>query len=411
VGPVIRHPRPARKPACRLVLLAVVACLFGLVPGSASAQPLWVRAAEPQTSPVQPILRIAAEQRYDDDVLLTQGENAPGAHLTKIMPQVGLKISQPTTRFEGFYGADFLFRDAGGEVIIDHRAALLLQTRLSRTAEVDGAAQFWDTSDPLALPRQGLARTLARTIYGRAELGWRQTFAPRWSFVLGYRFEGAKVDEPDHPPGFLNSPAIAVEHRLTRRADIGADYRLQLFKFGSNNAVANSPGVLWRYRLSRSATIRLAAGVAFYSEHQDPQKNGVVPRFEIGVTQRITSRVDWIFLAGHDLVGASGFNTAVWADFATLTIGWQVLQKLRLFGYGSFFRNGPMPNVGVFPLGWNHDGVAAGYGAGGGAEWRFNRHLAVQASYDRIDQVGGLDTGQPTLTRNIVAARLTVDAF
>ena len=411
MGPVTRHLPPAPTPARRWVLCAVAMGALGLLPASARAQALWIHAAEPQSSPVEPILRVALEERYDDDVLLTQGENAPGAYLTKVMPQVGLKVAQPLTRFEGFYGADLLFRNGSGEVILDHRAALAFQTRPSRTAEVGLVGQFWDTSDPLSLPRQGLARTLARTIYGRAELGWRQIFAPRWSFVLGYRFEGAKVEEPDHPPGFLNSPAVALVYRTTRRADIGVDYRLQLFKFGSNNAVAHSPGVLWRYRLSRSATIRLAAGASFYSEHQHPDKNGVVPRFEVGVTQQITSRVDWILIAGHDLVGASGFSTAVWADFASVTISWQVLQKLRLFGYGSFFRNGPMPNVGVFPLGWNHDGVAAGYGLGAGAEWRFNKYVAIQGSYDRIDQVGGLDTGQPTLTRNIVAARLTVDAF
>ncbi|HSP19328.1 MAG TPA: hypothetical protein VLQ79_07435, partial [Myxococcaceae bacterium] len=323
----------------------------------------------------------------------------------------GLKLAQPKLRFDGFYGADILIRDKSGQVALDHRAALLLQTRPSRTSEVDAVAQFWDTTDPLSLPRQGLARTLARTIYGRAELGWRQTFAPRWSFVLGYRFEGAKVDEPARPAGFLNSPAAGLEYRLTRRADIGVDYRLQLFRFGSNTAVAQSPGVLWRYRLSRSANIRISAGAAFYAEHQDPSKNGVVPRFEIAVTQRISNRVDWIFLAGHDLVGASGFSTAVWADYANLTVSWQVFRKLRLFGYGTFFRNGSMPNVGVFPLGWNHDGVAAGYGFGAGAEWRFSRNVAVQAGYDRLDQVGGVDTGQASLTRNIVSARLIVDAF
>ena len=112
------------------------------------------------------------------------------------------------------------------------------------------------------------------------------------------------------------------------------------------------------------------------------------------------------------LVGASGFSTAVWADYSSLTLSWQVLEKLRLFGYGSFFRNGPMPNIGVFPLKVDQEkGVAAGYGVGAGAEWRFNRFVAVQASYDRLDQVGSVDPAQTSLTRNIVAARLTVDAF
>ncbi|HET6982877.1 MAG TPA: hypothetical protein VFI53_12095, partial [Myxococcaceae bacterium] len=365
-----------------------------------------------RSGPLEPILRMALEERYDDDVLLTGGQNAPGAFLTKIMPQAGLRLDERLTKLETYFGPDILWRSSGGQVQLDYRGSFELHTDVSRTAHIDGIAKFWDTSDPLALPRQGLARTLARTYYGIATFGWRQEFAPRWSFLLGYRFEGAKVEEVDHPPGFLNSPSLEVDYRLTRRADVGVEYRLQLFKFGDNNGIAHSPGLIWKYRISRSANIKVSAGAAFYSEHLDPSKNGIVPRFEIDVGQQITKRLSWLFAVGHDLVGASGFSTAVWADYSSLTLSWQVIEKLRLFGYGSFFRNGPMPNIGVFPLKVDQEkGVAAGYGVGAGAEWRFNRYVAVQASYDRIDQVGSIDPAQTSLTRNIVAARLTVDAF
>jgi hypothetical protein len=377
----------------------------------ARAQLQAARSAE-RSGPLEPILRVAVEERYDDDVLLTGSQNAPGAFLTKIMPQAGLRLDERLTKLETFLGPDILWRSSGGQVQLDYRASFELHSQVSRTAHIDGIAKFWDTSDPLALPRQGLARTLARTYYGIATFGWRQEFAPRWSFLLGYRFEGAKVEEVDHPPGFLNSPSIEVDYRLTRRADLGVEYRLQLFKFGDNNGIAHSPGLIWKYRLSRSANIKVSVGAAFYSEHLDPSKNGVVPRFEIDVGQQITKRLSWLFAVGHDLVGASGFSTAVWADYSSLTLSWQVLEKLRLFGYGSFFRNGPMPNIGVFPLKVDQEkGVAAGYGVGAGAEWRFNRYVAIQASYDRIDQVGSVDPAQTSLTRNIVAARLTVDAF
>jgi hypothetical protein len=385
--------------------------VLAFVPMEARADLRSDLAAE-HSGPIEPILRLALEERYDDDVLLTGSQDAPGAFLTKIMPQVGLRLDQRRTKLETFYGPDILWRSGSGQVQLDHRAAFELHTDLSRKSQIDAVARFWDTSDPLSLPRQGLARTLARTFYGIGQIGWRQEFAPRWSFLLGYRFEGAKVDETNHPPGFLNSPSIEVDYRLTRRADLGAEFRLQLFKFGDNNGIANSPGLVWRYRMSRSANIKVSAGAAFYREHLDPSKNGVVPRFQIDVAQKITKRLDWVFTVGHDLVGASGFSTAVWADYSSLTLSWQLLEKLRLFGYGSFFRNGPMPNIGVFPLKVDQEkGVAAGYGLGGGAEWRFNRHVAIQATYDRLDQVGSVDPAQTSLTRNIVAARLTVDAF
>jgi len=411
VALVTRRACPPSRAAWQVKLRSVAVAVAALVPMGARAELQATRASE-HSGPVEPILRLALEERYDDDVLLTGSQNAPGAFLTKIMPQAGLRLDQRRTQLDTFLGPDILYYSNSGDVKLDYRAALELHTELSRTARIDTVARFWDTSDPLALPRQGLARTLARTYYGIATFGWRQEFAPRWSFLLGYRFEGAKVEEPDHPPGFLNSPSLEVDYRLTRRADLGAEYRLQLFKFGDNNGVANSPGLVWKYRISRSANIKVTAGLAFYREHLDPSKDGVVPRFEIDVAQKIAKRLDWVFAVGHDLVGASGFNTAVWADYASMTLSWQVLEKLRLFGYGSFFRNGPMPNIGVFPLKVDQEkGVAAGYGLGAGAEWRFNRNLAIQAAYDRIDQVGSVDPAQTSLTRNIVAARLTVDAF
>jgi len=411
VALVTRRACPPSRAAWQVKLRSVAVAVAALVPMGARAELQATRASE-HSGPVEPILRLALEERYDDDVLLTGSQNAPGAFLTKIMPQAGLRLDQRRTQLDTFLGPDILYYSNSGDVKLDYRAALELHTELSRTARIDTVARFWDTSDPLALPRQGLARTLARTYYGIATFGWRQEFAPRWSFLLGYRFEGAKVEEPDHPPGFLNSPSLEVDYRLTRRVDLGAEYRLQLFKFGDNNGIAHSPGLVWKYRISRSANIKVSAGLAFYREHLDPSKDGIVPRFEIDVAQKITKRLEWVFAVGHDLVGASGFNTAVWADYASATLSWQVLEKLRLFGYGSFFRNGPMPNIGVFPLKVDQEkGVAAGYGLGGGAEWRFNRYVAIQASYDRIDQVGSVDPAQTSLTRNIVAARLTVDAF
>jgi len=265
VGLVSRRPCPPRR-AAWVALQGVVAAVLALVPAEARAQMQAARAAD-RSGPIQPILRLAVEERYDDDVLLTGSQEGPGAFLTKIMPQVGLRLDQRLTQLETFYGPDILYRSSSGEVQLDHRAAFELHTQVSRTAHIDTVARFWDTSDPLSLPRQGLARTLARTYYGVATFGWRQEFAPRWSFLLGYRFEGSKVEEPDHPPGFLNSPSMEVDYRLTRRADVGAEYRLQLFKFGDNNAIAHSPGLVWKYRLSRSANIKVSAGAAFYREH------------------------------------------------------------------------------------------------------------------------------------------------
>src|SRR5512138_2079250 len=179
VGPLIRRPSPHRRPARNGALGTLLAALLALVPTEGRADLRAERAAEP-SGPIEPILRLAVEERYDDDVLLTGSQNGPGAFLTKIMPQLGLRLNQRRTFLETFYGPDILWRSSSGQVQLDHRAALELHTDASRTAHIDALGRFWDTSDPLSLPRQGLARTLTRTLYGIAQLGWRQEFAPRW---------------------------------------------------------------------------------------------------------------------------------------------------------------------------------------------------------------------------------------
>jgi hypothetical protein len=66
----------------------------------------------------------------------------------------------------------------------------------------------------------------------------------------------------------------------------------------------------------------------------------------------------------------------------------------------------------VFPLKVDQEkGVAAGYGLGGGAEWRLQPARGDPGQLRPLDQVGSVDPAQTSLTRNIVAARLTVDAF
>src|SRR5262249_2291323 len=145
-----------RCPPWRATMVAV---FVTLVPAEVRAQLQAARAAEP-SGPLEPILRLALEQRYDDDVLLTGSQNAPGAWLTKIMPQAGLRLDQRRTQLDTFFGPDILYYSNSGDVKLDYRGALELHTQLSRTARIDTVARFWDTSDPLSLPPQPLARTL-----------------------------------------------------------------------------------------------------------------------------------------------------------------------------------------------------------------------------------------------------------
>ena len=114
------------------------------------------------------------------------------------------------------------------------------------------------------------------------------------------------------------------------------------------------------------------------------------------------------FAMGHDLVGASGFSGAVWADYASLMAAHRFTAKLSAFGAASFFRNGRAP--GEYYTEWrNTTNVSQGYAVGGGVEYRLSRKLALQGAVDRIAQVGAADTAAAgDLTRNVFALRLVM---
>src|SRR5260370_33752780 len=119
---------------------------------------------------VVPTLRLAAEERYDDDALLRTSPQGGGPMITKLSPQIGLNVSDETLETGGWYAADFLFRHGSHTTDLDHRAAYTFDKKFSRTFELDSHLNFWRVSDPTALPRLGMARALAPIMDARAEI-------------------------------------------------------------------------------------------------------------------------------------------------------------------------------------------------------------------------------------------------
>jgi hypothetical protein len=115
--------------------------------------------------------------------------------------------------------------------------------------------------------------------------------------------------------------------------------------------------------------------------------------------------------AGHDLVGASGFSSVLWADFATLTVSYRFFaawRGVRVFGAASYFRNGHADQAWVpGPIA----GTAQGYAGEVGVEWKLNTVFALQGTADRIEQLGGAVYGGGDLARDIIAVRLVIKAM
>jgi hypothetical protein len=127
----------------------------------------------------------------------------------------------------------------------------------------------------------------------------------------------------------------------------------------------------------------------------------VVPRLSLDLWHDLHV-FTWGLTVGHDLVGASGFTAALWADYLSITASYHFAKNWRLFAIGNLFRNGPAPDKGynfTFTL---VPGVSQGYALETGLEWEWARNWALQATYYRIVQVGA--AGDLGLIRMVVTA-------
>lgn len=353
-----------------------------------------------------PSLRLTAEERYDDDRLLAVTRSGGGQLMTKLSPQGGLTLRAPTLESEAYYAADFVLRHGSGTTSVDHRGALTLDKRLTERLRFDGAARLWRVQDPTSLPRLGMARTLSPMFYANSEASLRYALSRRWSLEAHYEFEAARILEGDNPFGFVHEPALRTRYAASRRTSVGAHYRFQAFLFDDSLSHANGIFGEYRYRLSRQLVFAAEGGPVFYNERGGGEGSGVVPRVALELT-RDGPTMDWTLVVGHDLVGANGFDNALWADYASTIGAWALRDDVNVFAVASYFRNGRAPNADVFNF--EADGPANGYALGAGVEWELNEHLRIQGSLDRVAQVS-TGVGED-LARNIASIRLVFTAM
>jgi len=147
---------------------------------------------------IVPTLKLAVEERYDDDrLLLTNPQGNGGQMVTKVSPIIGLDVKERTFNAHSFYAADLYIHSADGSTGLDHRAMIDFRDELSHRFALDSKLEVWRVSDPTSLPRGGLARTLSPILYGSGELAGSERLTRRTTLRVGYRFEGVKIYDPD----------------------------------------------------------------------------------------------------------------------------------------------------------------------------------------------------------------------
>lgn len=357
---------------------------------------------------VEPRLRLSLEERYDDDFRLHPDGQAGGQMMTKLTPRLGLDAKDETLKLESFYAADFLVRHGSGGMSLDHRGGVSVRKLLSRRLRVEASGSLFRVTDPASLPRDSVARSNQPVLYGQTRVYVTGRATRTLDVGAGYGFEGVRVLEAGRDAGFVHTPFLEAWLRASRRLSLGAEYRYQAFLYGDSFQQAHGLFAALRYRLTRQTTVTVRGGpVAFQGEDGN---EGLLPRVKLELLHELPT-FDLGLVAGHDLVGASGFTNALWADYAGLVLNKHFNHRLSVYGVGSFFRNGLAPGRGVFS--WGTDPrVAQGYALGAGLEFKVNEYVSMQAAVDRIAQVGTNEAAAGVnLTRNVGAIRLHMTAW
>lgn len=355
---------------------------------------------------LDPSLKLSAEERYDDDFRFAAAGG--GQFMTKLTPRLGLALKDPRSKGEVFYAPDLIVRHGSGDASLEHQGGLDLGYALSRRLQLDFTSRIYRVTDPTSLPREGVARTLAPTLYGQGRLSVTGRATQRWDLRASYGFEGAKVYEDGSEPGFVHAPSLEAWYRTTRRLNLGVEYRYQGFVYGDEFSQAHGAFAALRYRLTRPTTLTVRGGPVRYTSPEG--KAGWLPRVLV-LLERDGELFDLGAAVGHDLVGASGFEHALWADFASLTLARRVNHRLSFNAAASYYRNGRAPNEGAFAL-YESPYVSQGYAVEGGVEYRLTRYASLQGIANRIAQVGAGDAAAGVnLARNVLAIRLQISAW
>jgi hypothetical protein len=355
----------------------------------------------------EPRLSVLLEERYDDDFRL-RGDETSGQLMTKVSPRIGLDVRSPTLEAESFYAVDMLMRLGSGSMGVDHRAGLEASQRLSRRLRVEVMGRVFRVTDPTSLPRESVASAMEPVFYGQLRLSATGRPSRRVDARGGYGLEGIRVLTPGQETGYVHTPFLELWLRSTRRLSLGLEYRYQAFLYGEAFSQAHGAFATLRYRLTRQTTFTARAGPVGFSGEDGAR--GVLPRvaLELGHDAEL---LEVVFSAGHDLVGATGFATALWADYATLVAMRRLGARVSAYAAGSFFRNGRAPGEDAFSLGGSPR-VSQGYTLRAGVELRLNRHLTLQGAVDRVAQVGAEQSAaEVDLARNVAAIRALITAW
>lgn len=385
--------------------------------------------ARPAGAAPQNELSVSAsiDSAYDDNVYNSRGSD----FVNRITPHASYRLLDPRVKLTTSYDFSYWTYALGkAENSLNHRADVAIEGHPTRRLTLAADDEFSRAEDPGFLSRMGVVAPQIGIFDNVTDALIGVNIVRRVFSSLGYTYHWARFDQYT-PQQAMTFPPLydGAEHdvqgltsfAVARTDDLRFTGRFQLFTAGPQATDANrwdvgatySPTLGWRHQFLPELEWTADAGPMFYqalggaANIVDPV-SGRQTAPGSGITWRANTMLRWVTPTwrasvgyGHDLLGATGAGTALWADNVYGQIGYHWLEKVDAhIGFG-YFRNGAAVNQA-----WAYDGVT------GDAlvDWRVIDNFRVGAYYTlRWQEVGPgvVAAGQfPSVTRNIVGVRL-----
>ncbi len=366
------------------------------------------------------------DSAYDDNVYNSRGSD----FVNRITPHASYRLIDPRVKLEMVYDFSYWTYALGkAQNSLNHRAGVALETQVTRRLVLKVADEFSRAEDPGFLSRMGVVAPQIGIFDNVADAAMGINVVRRVFAGVGYTYHWARFDEYNamqamaYPPlydGAEHDVQGTTDYMVTRRDELRFAGRFQMFTAGPQATDANrwdigatySPTAGWRHQFLPTLEATADAGPVFYdslaASHNIVDGMGRQVSPQSGWTWRGAFLIrfntpSWRASAGyvHDLIGATGAGTALWADALYAQAGYHYLEKFDAhIGFG-YFRNGAAVNQ---P--WAYDGVTGDTFV----DWRVVDYFRIGAYYTLRWQEAGpgvVAAGQfPSVTRNIVGIRL-----
>lgn len=366
------------------------------------------------------------DSAYDDNVYNSRGSD----FVNRITPHASYRLINPRIKLETSYDFSYWTYALGkANNSLNHRALVDMEAQVSRRVVLKLGDEFSRAEDPGFLSRIGVVAPQIGIFDNVADALVGVNIVRRVFASLGYtnhlasfdRYNATMADLPPLYDGMEHDGQAFTSFAVTRRDDLRFTGRAQLFTAGPQSVDSTrwdigatySPTVGWRHQFLPTLEATADAGPAYYqslggaNNIVDAMGNPVAP--SSGWTWRGSALLrfntpSWRSSVGyvHDLLGATGAGTALWADALYGQVGYHYLEKFDAHVGVGYFRNGAAVNQA-----WAYDGVTADTFV----DWRVVDYFRVGAYYTLRWQEAGpgvVGTGGqfPSVTRNIVGVRL-----